>query len=226
MITIPLEDKGEGYISKESIKQVTDQLRRMDVVAVGPGLSVNEDVFEVVKSIIKESTVPVILDADALNAVAADVSVLGGLKAEAVITPHPGEMARLMGISSDEVQSNRIETALEFVRKWKVITVLKGARTVIAAPDGTVYINTTGNSGMATGGTGDVLTGIITGFISQGVKPLDAAISGVYIHGLSGDNVAESIGEHGLIAGDLVESLPCVIKKMVSRSREYGGFYR
>ena len=211
-ITLPLEDNGLGYISKDSIKQILGHLKRVTVVAVGPGLSVNDDIVEIVSNIIANSEAPLILDADALNAVSRDVSVLKKLKAEAVITPHPGEMARLTGLSVKDVQDNRIEIAREFAAKWNIITVLKGAKTIIASPDGTIYINVTGNPGMATGGTGDVLTGVIAGLIGQGAKPLDAAVAGVYLHGLAGDSTAVMKGEHGLIAGDLLEELPYIIK--------------
>jgi len=213
-ITISLEEKSNGYLSMESEKQILNWISHSTVAAVGPGLSINDDIVELIGSIIENSEVPLILDADALNAVARDVSVLRKLKSEAIITPHPGEMAKLLGISNTDVQNNRIETAREFAAKWNVITVLKGSRSLVAFPDGTIYINPTGNSGMATGGTGDVLTGLLAGLIGQGVKPRDAAVAGVYIHGLAGDMVAAIKGEHGLIAGDLVEELPYAIKQL------------
>lgn len=214
-ITIPLQDNGAGYLSKNSIGNVLENMKGKNVVAAGPGLSMREGIAEVVVEILKNAEVPLVLDADALNAVSRDVSVLKYLKAGTVITPHPGEMARLTGLSSSDVQSNRIEVSSEFACKWKVVTVLKGARTVVAMPDGTVYINPTGNSGMATGGTGDVLTGIIAGFIAQGASPEDAAVAGVYLHGLTGDVVAQKKGEHGLIASDIVEELPYVMKQVI-----------
>jgi NAD(P)H-hydrate epimerase len=186
-------------------------LEKVDVAAVGPGLSTGDDAKEVVYSIIKGSKVPIVLDADGINLLAEDLSVLKELKTQMVITPHPGEMARLLGTTVKEVQEDRVNIARSFSQKYGVITVLKGSRTVIASPEGAIYINTTGNSGMATGGSGDVLTGIIASFIGQGLKPLDAAIAGVYLHGVSGDNIAQRIGEHGLIAGDLIQEIPKVI---------------
>ncbi len=213
-VTVPLEDNGTGHISRDSIKQVLSQLKRSTVTAVGPGLSVSKDTIELVGSIIENSEAPLVLDADALNALSKDISVLKKCRGEVVITPHPGEMARLLSISIDDVQNNRIETAREFALKWNVITILKGSRTVVAFPEGTTYINLTGNSGMATGGTGDVLTGILAGLIGQGVKPADAALIGVHIHGLAGDRAAASKGECGLIAGDLIEELPYAIKQL------------
>ncbi|MCR4437152.1 MAG: NAD(P)H-hydrate dehydratase [Clostridiales bacterium] len=218
-VTIPLEDNGSGYLSRRSIDRVLDALKRSTAVAVGPGLSVSDEIFEIIARVVEEAESPVILDADALNAVSRDVPVLKKLKCGGVVTPHPGEMARLTGKTVKDIQENRIETAREFSAKWGTITVLKGARTVIASPDGEVFINPTGNSGMATGGTGDVLTGIIAGLVAQGLKPLEAAVAGVYLHGLAGDNTAEIKGEHGLIAGDLVEQLPHVMKRMVKVGR-------
>ena len=189
-LTIPLEDGNKGYITKESIHKILMHLEKVDVAAVGPGLSTGDDAKEVVYSIIKGSKVPIVLDADGINLLAEDLSVLKELKTQMVITPHPGEMARLLGTTVKEVQEDRVNIARSFSKKYGVITVLKGSRTVIASPEGAIYINTTGNSGMATGGSGDVLTGIIASFIGQGLKPLDAAIAGVYLHGVSGDNIA------------------------------------
>jgi hydroxyethylthiazole kinase-like uncharacterized protein yjeF len=212
-ITIPLEDDGAGFLCRKSIKPLLGGMKKKDVIAIGPGLSVNDFSIEIVDAVIRNSQVPVVMDADALNATARDISVLKQRKTQMVVTPHPGEMARLTGMSVEDVQGNRMETAKEFAAKYGVITVLKGAKTIIADPDGTVYINPSGNPGMATAGTGDVLTGIIAGLIGQGVKPLDAAVAGVYLHGMAGDRAAEEKGQHGLIAGDIAEGLPYVIKE-------------
>jgi len=152
--------------------------------------------------------VPVVLDADALNVLAGNTGLLRQLKAGGVITPHPGEMSRLTGLSVQHVQENRIKIACSFAKEYNIVTVLKGFRTVIAMPDGRVYINLTGNPGMATAGTGDVLTGIISGFIAQGVAVEDAALLGVYLHGLAGDIAAGKIGFHGLLATDIIEEIP------------------
>ena len=213
-ITIPLTDKGLGYLCRDSINEIISHLKDKNVVAIGPGLSMNGEIFEVVGSVMENVEVPLILDADALNAISLDVSILGHLKAEAVITPHPGEMARLCGISIEEVQNNRIEVAREFALRWKVTTVLKGSKTVVAIPDGTIYINPMGNSGMAKGGSGDVLTGIIAGMAGQGVKPSDAAVAGVYLHGLAGDIAALKKGKFGMLPSDIIEELPQVIDRL------------
>jgi len=210
-VAIPFEDGNKGCLGRESIPGILKQLENVDVAAVGPGLSAGDEIAEVVYNIVKNSQVPIVLDADGINVLAKDVSVLKGLKSQMVITPHPGEMARLLGASVKEVQDDRVNVARTFSKQWGVITVLKGSRTIIASPEGDIYINTTGNPGMATGGSGDVLTGIIAGFIGQGLKPLDASIAGVYLHGLCGDRIAARKGEYGLIAGDLAQEIPYVL---------------
>jgi hydroxyethylthiazole kinase-like uncharacterized protein yjeF len=225
-ITISMQDKdvsdknaggyhqsGEaGYISASNINALGEYIKNKDVIAVGPGLSVKGGVFDITAWLIENSNVPLVLDADALNAISRNVSILGKLKAKAVITPHPGEMSRMTNMTIEEIRNHRIETAREFACRWGVVTVLKGWRTVVGLPDGTIYINTSGNPGMATAGTGDVLTGIIASFIAQGLTPEQAAVAGVFLHGKAGDRVASGMGEHGLIAGDIIEEIPYVIK--------------
>lgn len=213
VMTLPLPETDEGTLSRDAVPAVLEQVRASRALGVGPGLSTCKDVPEVVKTLVREADIPLVLDADALNSLADDPDILKSRKAPAVITPHPGEMARLLGTSTAEVQEDRIEVAREAAAKWGVIVVLKGANTIIGHPDGRFFINTTGNPGMATGGTGDVLTGIITSFLGQGMSPLDAALAGVYIHGLAGDRVSLEKGERGLTAGDIVETLPLVISE-------------
>ncbi|MDP4179979.1 MAG: NAD(P)H-hydrate dehydratase [Bacillota bacterium] len=213
-ITFPLEDHTKGYLADESCGEILKKMQNMKVLAIGPGLSTNENIKEIMINIFENSSIPLVLDADALNAVSEDISMLKKIKVPCVITPHPGEMSRLLGISIKDIQNDRIKLAMKFADKYNVITVLKGMRTIIALPDGNIHINPTGNPGMATAGTGDVLTGIIAGFIGQGMEPEKAAIAGVYIHGLAGDMTAEKMGQHGLIAGDLVKELPYAIKKL------------
>ncbi|HHV96984.1 MAG TPA: NAD(P)H-hydrate dehydratase [Clostridiaceae bacterium] len=212
--------KRTGYLSSSNISMLGEYIKNKDVIAVGPGLSVKGGVFDITAWLIENSQVPLVLDADALNVISRDVSILGKLKTKAVVTPHPGEMARLTNLSIEEIQANRVETARNFACRWGVVTVLKGWRTIVGLPDGTIFINTSGNPGMATAGTGDVLTGIIAGLIAQGLTPEQAAVAGVFLHGNAGDRVASRIGEHGLIAGDLVEEIPYVIK--AGRDRNNG----
>ena len=213
-ITIPLDDDGNGRLSHSLIDKIDTIIEKKDVIAIGPGLSVNDAIIEIVESIIKKARVPLVIDADALNAISTDVSVLKHLKVPAVLTPHPGEMSRLTGIDIAYIQKNRLEVAREFAARWNVITVLKGSRTIVAKPDGTLFLNTTGNPGMATAGSGDVLTGIIASLIGQKMIPEDAAVAGVYIHGLAGDEACGKKGECGMIAGDIVEELPGTLRSL------------
>lgn len=217
-VTLPLEDDF-GYLTKGCIKNLEDymyDIDDIDAIALGPGLSTKGDVGDVVYSIIEKAKVPLIIDADGINVLSKNIEVLNKCNVPVVLTPHPGEMARLLNISIKEVQENRIDIACDFSKKWNVITVLKGSKTIIALPDGKKFINTTGNSGMATGGTGDVLTGIIASFICQGVQAYKSVILGVYLHGLCGDNIAKIKGEHGVIASDLIEEIPYVIKSKLN----------
>ncbi len=214
-IVIRLEDGGTGVLTASCCESIQEMLDRMDAVAIGPGLTVTEDIKKIVKLVIENCKAPLILDADALNAISGDPSVLKTLRAGAVVTPHPGEMARLMGVDIKDVQADRVGNALKFAAEYGVIVVLKGSRTIVAYPDGSVFINLTGNAGMATAGTGDVLTGIIAGIAAQGVDAGAAAVAGVYLHGLAGDAAADYKGMPGILAGDLVDFLPVTIKEAV-----------
>jgi NAD(P)H-hydrate epimerase len=179
-------------------------------VTCGPGLGQSESARALVHHIVRHAPVPLVLDADGLNAVAG-TAILRERPAPTVVTPHPGEMARLMGCSTVEVQADRIATARRFAAEHGVVTVLKGARTVIAAPDGAAAISPTGNPGMASGGMGDVLAGIVGGLLAQGLDAVAAATFGVFAHGAAADAVAARRGEVGLLAGDLVDELPPTI---------------
>ena len=217
-IVIPLEDNGTGRLSASCVEHILGLMDRMDVAAIGPGLTAGDDIRKIVEAVIENSKVPLVIDADALNAISADTSVLRKLKTDAVLTPHPGEMARITGTNTKQVQSDRMGTALNFAQQYGVAVVLKGSRTIVAYPDGRVLINTTGNAGMATAGTGDVLTGMIAGIAAQGVPVGDAAAAGVYLHGLAGDAAAELKGMHGMVAGDLVDILPITIKEVLKET--------
>lgn len=216
-VTVPLIEVRKGVIGINNFNKVIDDSNKSDVLAIGPGCGLNAEVGELLKRIIFEVHKPLVIDADGLNALAKNVHWLENKKSDIIITPHPGEMSRLTGIDVEEVNNKPIETALKFSQEWGVITVLKGSRTVIATPSGEVYINVNGNPGMATAGSGDILTGVITSFIAQGFKPIDAAIFGVYIHGMAGDIMAESRGEHGLLAGDIVEGITRALKVLAGR---------
>jgi NAD(P)H-hydrate epimerase len=214
-MTVPLPDDGNGSLSREARKKILALLDDMDVLALGPGLSQSPGVITLVRELIPSLKIPCVLDADALNALAGETDILNKLQAPGVITPHPGEMARLMGVKPKNIQEDRIGYAVKAAADWNVVTLLKGARTVVAAPDGAVYINSTGNPGMATGGSGDVLTGMIASLIAQGMKPARAAAAGAYLHGLAGDQAAADKGMMGLIAGDIISALPAVTRGLV-----------
>ncbi|HOV80412.1 MAG TPA: NAD(P)H-hydrate dehydratase [Bacillota bacterium] len=216
VMTSPLPDNGSGYLSREAGQKILALLERADVLAIGPGLSTGPEVVALIKELLPSIRVPVVLDADALNAVAGEGGILRRIPAPAVITPHPGELARLMGMTAGEIQEDRIAAAGRAADMWNTVVLLKGARTVIAAPDGAVYINPTGNQGMATGGSGDVLTGVVAALLGQGLEPARAAAAGAYIHGLAGDIAAGEKGMTGMTAGDILSALPAATRELVS----------
>jgi NAD(P)H-hydrate epimerase len=210
-MTIPLPETAERSLSMEALPVVREYMPRMDALVLGPGLGQHLSTGKFVESVLREATCPVVLDADGLNLVAKTGSLEGRVAESScplVITPHPGEMARLLGSSVLDVQQDRVAAARAAAQRFSCTVVLKGAGTIVAASDGRFWVNTTGNAGMATGGTGDVLAGIIGGCLAGGIAPIDGAKLGVYAHGLAGDLVSEEIGATSLIAGDLVEALP------------------
>jgi NAD(P)H-hydrate epimerase len=187
---------------------------RFDAVAIGPGLGMDDDGARLVKNILDIHDVKLIFDADALNIIAAR-----GLTAPAgnsIITPHPGEAGRLLGISAAEVNANRVSAARMLAEKYGATCLLKGKDTVVATHGGGTYINPTGNAGMATAGSGDVLTGLILALSGQGLDAENAAVAGAYLHGLAGDIAAEEKGVHGLIASDIREAIPYAIKAVIA----------
>lgn len=210
VMTRPLPESGGGTIGRKALPYIEDLAAKSNVLAIGPGLGRNDETMAVVRETIKNAECPLVIDADALNALVGHTDLLNQAKALPVVTPHPGEMARLMGVTVKDVSVDRVGIARQAAGLWGAIVVLKGARTIVAYPDGEVYINTTGNPGLATGGTGDVLTGVIAGLIAQGLTTHAAAISGVHIHGLAGD-IAAASGTIGLIASDVVAAMPAAI---------------
>ena len=211
VMTEPLEETEAGTISMRALEygRFDALVEHKTVLAVGPGISRNVETAEVVHAIIEKYKTITVLDADGLNAFEDRTEKLKGDGRALVITPHPGEMARLIGSSPAAVQRDRLNIARNFAREHEVIVVLKGHRTLVAHPDGTVWVNTTGNPGMATGGTGDVLTGMVAGLIAQNpARVYDAVIAAVCLHGLAGDMAREVVGEQSLVATDLVKWLP------------------
>ncbi len=202
-------------ISEKNLNEIIELLKKCDVAAIGPGISTEKSLYNIIKRLAETTDLPIILDADALNIISQNTELFGAFKNQVVVTPHPGEMSRLTGLSISYIQDNRIEVAKKFAALWGVTVVLKGARTVIADEKGHVYINSTGNAGMATAGSGDSLTGIIASLVGQGADAASAAIAGVYLHGLAGDIAAQWKGEYGLNAMDIVENIPTAILETI-----------
>ncbi len=215
-MTIPLPDGGEGYLSLLAKEAIAEAFAGKDAVALGPGISWRSETALLVRGLVEDAGVPLVIDADALNALSDDPSVLHNKSADLILTPHPGEMARLAGIATADVEADRIGTARKFAAQYGVYLVLKGARTVIAAPDGSIAINGSGNPGMASGGMGDVLTGVIVALLGQGYDPFTACKLGVFLHGYAADLVAAEKGEIGMSASDVQERLPFAIKQLMA----------
>jgi len=201
---------GDSLLDAESWPVIQERCQGAQALALGPGLGVNEKFLAVLEKILLDLSLPLVLDADALNLVALDPRILDRRQGRGplILTPHPGEMARLCNLTTGEVQENRLELAVSKAIEWGAVVVLKGAVTVVAAPDGRAFLNPTGNPGLGTGGTGDVLTGSILSWLAQGVPPLEAACLAVYLHGKAAEILAEKFGWSGFTASELAESLP------------------
>jgi ADP-dependent NAD(P)H-hydrate dehydratase / NAD(P)H-hydrate epimerase len=208
VMTMPFPETKERTFARSSLDRLLPFIQARTAVAIGPGLSTHPETVELVQSLVKHLDRPSVLDADALNALAGKASLLTECKTPPVLTPHPGEMARLeVGATAQAVNADRIGIARRFARERGVFLVLKGARTVIARPDGLVAICPTGNPGMATAGTGDVLTGMVVGLLAQGVPAWDAACAATYAHGAAGDIAAQQFGQVSMLAGDLISHI-------------------
>lgn len=211
-LLLPLPQNENGNISKEAIEIITENIDKYSAVVIGPGLGVCEDTAELVKNIITKVNKPLVLDADALNVIADEPEILKQAKAPVVITPHPGEMSRLLSCSVQQIQLSRLKIANTVAKKLGVNVVLKGSSTVVASPSSdSTYINQTGNNALAKGGSGDVLTGIIGSLIAQGVSPLTASILGVYIHGYCADVLCENNSPMGILPTDIINALPQIL---------------
>lgn len=208
-MTLPLPGKKDGTaFGAASLKGIVSFSGECDVVAAGPGLGGSVEVKELVREMLKRITAPVVLDADGLNAIAGKTAVLKDRKAATVLTPHAGEMARMIKKDPAIVKEHRLETAKQLAIDTGAVVCLKGHKTVVADASGRSFVNTTGNSGMATGGSGDVLTGMIASFIGQGLDPYSASVSAVYLHGMAGDIARQKKGAFSMIASDILECLP------------------
>ncbi|MDF0642889.1 MAG: NAD(P)H-hydrate dehydratase [Nitrospira sp.] len=212
-MTVPFPETEARTLSRDSLDPLIRFIRSKTAVAVGPGLSTHNETVELVRSLVKHLDRPSVMDADALTALAGQSYLLAGCRVTPILTPHPGEMARLeSGATAQSVNADRIGTASRFARQAGVILVLKGARSVIARPDGVVAICPTGNPGMATAGTGDALTGMTVGLLAQGLPPWEAACAAVYIHGMAGDLASNRLGEAGMLARDVIEQIPYALQ--------------
>lgn len=209
-----LPEGESGTISREALPLILSELRSSTACLAGCAMGWNTDTESIVGALVNQ-TAPLVLDADALNSISARPDILRGARCPVIITPHPGEMARLTGRASREIQENRLSCAEDFASGYGVTVVLKGANTLVSSPDAaTTRVNRTGNPGMARGGSGDVLTGMIASFLAQRMAPFDAACAGVYIHGLAGDIAARENTQYAMAAGDIIESLPAAFKAL------------
>lgn len=218
-MTYELPETPAGTLSRRAWPRIMKFLEDQDVLAIGPGLSQNHETQMLIRRVVLHSAKPMVIDADGLNAFRGRAELFRKLKAPAILTPHAGEFVRLFGGKVPKGDRERKTRALQAAAKFKIVLVLKGHHTVVASPEGECYVNPTGNPGMATGGSGDVLTGMIAAMLGQKLDPFRAACFGVFIHGLVGDLAAEKKGEISLIAGDMIDVLPEVFLKLTSRNR-------
>ncbi|MBI3317376.1 MAG: NAD(P)H-hydrate dehydratase [Candidatus Omnitrophica bacterium] len=226
----PFASTGEGTLAFKALPAIEKFLKTQDVLALGPGLSQNPETQKLIRLLLKKNKIPVVVDADGLNALKGHTDFLKEISGRAVLTPHPGEFVRTFGLvlpphlyplphrGEGRVRSDlfRKKAAEIIAHRFKIVLVLKGHHTVVAAPDKKTYVNKSGNPGMASGGTGDVLTGVIAALIGQKLSLFEAASLGVYLHGLAGDLAAKKMGEASLVASDLLDSLPLALKKIKS----------
>jgi NAD(P)H-hydrate epimerase len=221
VMTDPLEETDAGSISTRALAAFEKVAENKTVLAIGPGISRHPETAEFVRTIVEKSKTPIVLDADGLNAFEGKSGELNGRARTLVLTPHPGEMARLTGLSTAAIQRDRLNVARSFAREHELILVLKGDRTIVAKADGEAWVNTTGNPGMSTGGTGDILTGMVAGVLAQNPRREFAAVlAAVYLHGLAGDIARDSLGEHSLVATDLVTTLPEAFRRVRAEAGE------
>jgi ADP-dependent NAD(P)H-hydrate dehydratase / NAD(P)H-hydrate epimerase len=221
LMTESLPETDAGTISTSAQGRIEELAKGMTVLAIGPGISRDPHTAELVRALVEKLRLPMVVDADGLNAFQGRTAKLNGKGRTLVITPHPGEMSRLAGCTIADVQKDRLGTARKFAREHELIVVLKGHRTLVVRPDGEAWVNTTGNPGMSTGGTGDILTGMVAGMIAQhSTDALTAVLTAVHLHGLAGDVMRERVGEHSLVATDLLLGLPEAFRRTQNAAQE------
>lgn len=211
-MTLPLPENECGCLCENAINLCIEKLEWADVVVFGPGVGRDSDTAAFLARLLEKMDKPLIIDADGLNLLAENPKLIKKLPSNTVLTPHPGEFSRLTGLSTSAIKVDSVELARKWSKKWGVTLILKGAPSLTAIPDGKVIINSTGNAGMATGGSGDVLTGLIASLVAQGLDTANAAWVGCYLHSAAGDLAAKELGQHGMVAGDIVTALPKVIR--------------
>jgi hydroxyethylthiazole kinase-like uncharacterized protein yjeF len=215
----PVAETDEQSVSRAALPEISRFMKWADIVVLGPGLGRNKETVEVILQLIETTKKPILIDADGLNALALDPKVLRRRKAETILTPHTGELSRLVELTAEEIEKNRVDVARSESKALRSYLVLKGAPTVVGTPSGDVFVNSTGNSGMATAGAGDVLTGTIAALWGQHMSAAEASVCGVYLHGLAGDLAKEKYGEMGLTATDIIEAMPHAIMKTLSENQ-------
>jgi len=213
VMTLGLPGGEAGVLQAEALEKIETFLETADGLVVGPGLGICGETEKLIRGLWQEVRKPMVWDADALTLLARNTDLRGKQRAQIVVTPHPGEMSRLLGWPVSRIQEDRVEAVRTLARDWGVVTVLKGARTLVAHPTGSLYVNVTGNAGMAAGGMGDVLAGMIGALGLQGFSPVDAASFGVWLHGAAGDAVAASRGPLGFLASEVMQAVPAVLRK-------------
>jgi len=204
----------DGTLSADDCEKIGELLKNCDACLIGCGLGVNDDTRAIVAYVIKNCCVPLILDADALNIVSENTDLLHEAKCPVIVTPHIGEMARLAGTDTEKVNNSRLAAAVEFAKKYKLNVILKSANTIVVLPDGQAYVNLNGNPGMAKGGSGDVLAGIVASFAAQGMNMLESATCAVYIHGAAGDKASARFSQHAVTPTDVIYELASVFSEI------------
>ena len=229
VMTKPLPDvRKKGVLALRGLGEIVELFPWADCLALGPGLGQHFETIELVRRILKRTTLPTLVDADGLNAIAKDSSILKEIDIPLILTPHIGELSRMINVPAEEIAKDRMKYALDTAREFGCVLVFKGAPTIVAEPKGQIYVNSTGNAGMATAGSGDVLTGIIIGLVAQMLFDrwgrdinkimLDSVISGVYIHGVAGDLAKGQKGEMGMIAGDIMDNIPDALMSILENT--------
>lgn len=204
-VCVPLPQNKKGTL--KATKNISNHIKNCSALLFGCGIGQSKDTLKILKTILQNSTVPTVIDADGINLLSQNTDILKNCKAPIILTPHPGEMARLCGCSVAEIEANRIEKSKAFSKEYNCIVILKGANTIVAQPDGKIAFNRNGNPGMATGGSGDVLSGILVSFLAQGLSPEDAAYAAVFLHGMAGDKATAQKGQRAMLPSDIIENL-------------------